>query len=132
MHGIVRRVALEDPENRLSRLQDVRDRLRLHAASLESYASLSQVVAAVKPHECYHLAAQSYVSYSFDDEFSTLQTNINGTTQTQARLGLRKTTDSPAGSSRALFKAGPPPINASRKPKSCCYTGTQAPIPYRP
>ena len=79
MHGIVRRVALEDPENRLSRLQDVRDRLRLHAASLESYASLSQVVAAVKPHECYHLAAQSYVSYSFDDEFSTLQTNINGT-----------------------------------------------------
>ena len=33
----------------------------------------------VRPDECYHLAAQSYVSYSFDDEFSTLQTNINGT-----------------------------------------------------
>src|SRR5258708_7389277 len=31
------------------------------------------------PHECYHLAAQSFVSYSFDDEFSTLQTNVNGT-----------------------------------------------------
>ena len=29
--------------------------------------------------ECYHLAAQSFVSYSFDDEFSTLQVNINGT-----------------------------------------------------
>ena len=27
----------------------------------------------------YHLAAQSYVSYSFQDEFSTLNTNINGT-----------------------------------------------------
>ncbi len=26
----------------------------------------------------YHLAAQSYVSYSFEDEFSTLNTNING------------------------------------------------------
>jgi GDPmannose 4,6-dehydratase len=37
------------------------------------------VVEAVRPEECYHLAAQSYVSYSFDDEFSTLQTNINGT-----------------------------------------------------
>jgi GDPmannose 4,6-dehydratase len=33
----------------------------------------------VKPHECYHLAAQSFVAYSFEDEFSTLNTNINGT-----------------------------------------------------
>jgi GDPmannose 4,6-dehydratase len=31
------------------------------------------------PDECYHLAAQSFVSYSFDDEFSTLNANINGT-----------------------------------------------------
>ncbi len=79
VHGIVRRVALEDPANRLSRLEAVRPRLKLHAASLESYASLHQVVDKVKPEECYHLAAQSFVSYSFDDEFSTLQTNINGT-----------------------------------------------------
>ncbi|MGH9665034.1 MAG: GDP-mannose 4,6-dehydratase, partial [Bryobacteraceae bacterium] len=33
----------------------------------------------VQPEECYHLAAQSFVSYSFDDEFSTFSTNINGT-----------------------------------------------------
>jgi len=33
----------------------------------------------VRPDECYHLAAQSFVSYSFDDEFSTLNSNINGT-----------------------------------------------------
>jgi GDPmannose 4,6-dehydratase len=79
VHGIVRRVALEDPENRLRRLSAVRAQLHLHAASLESYASLHSVVEKVKPEECYHLAAQSYVSYSFDDEFSTLQTNINGT-----------------------------------------------------
>jgi len=32
----------------------------------------------VQPDECYHLAAQSFVSYSFDDEFSTLNANING------------------------------------------------------
>ena len=79
VHGIVRRVALEDPENRLARLGAVRDRIKLHAASLESYASIYQAVAAVVPHECYHLAAQSFVSYSFDDEFSTLNANINGT-----------------------------------------------------
>src|SRR6202047_791260 len=79
VHGIVRRVALEDPEHRLSRIHSIRSRLKLHAASLESYASIHQVVARVQPDECYHLAAQSFVSYSFDNEFSTLNTNINGT-----------------------------------------------------
>ena len=40
VHGIVRRIALEDPEHRLARLASVRDRIKLHAASLESYASI--------------------------------------------------------------------------------------------
>src|SRR6266536_4238878 len=79
VHGVVRRVALEDPEHRLSRVHTIRPKVTLHAASLESYASIHQVVAKVQPHECYHLAAHSFVSYSFDDEFSTLNTNINGT-----------------------------------------------------
>ena len=79
VHGAVRRVALEDPEHRLLRLAAVRDRVILHAASLESFASVYQLVAKIVPDECYHLAAQSFVSYSFDDEFSTLNTNINGT-----------------------------------------------------
>ncbi len=79
VHGIVRRVALEDPEHRLGRLHAALSRIHLHAASLESYASVHQVVEKVRPAECYHLAAQSFVSYSFDDEFSTLNTNINGT-----------------------------------------------------
>jgi len=33
----------------------------------------------IQPDELYHLAAQSFVSYSFEDAFSTFQTNINGT-----------------------------------------------------
>ena len=79
VHGIVRRVALEDPNRRLLRLKGVLDRLKLHPASLESYASLFQVVQKIQPDECYHLAAQSFVSYSFEDEFSTINTNISGT-----------------------------------------------------
>ena len=76
---MVRRVALEDPSRRLGRIESVLGRLRLHAASLESFPSIYQIFRAVQPDECYHLAAQSFVSYSFDDEFSTLNTNINGT-----------------------------------------------------
>jgi GDPmannose 4,6-dehydratase len=79
VHGIVRRVATEHTEHRLWRIQHLVDQLHLHAATLESYASLFQVVAKVQPAEVYHLAAQSFVSYSFEDEFSTLQTNIQGT-----------------------------------------------------
>ena len=79
VHGIVRRVALEDRIHRLYRIRNVLDKITLHAGSLESYASLFNIILKIKPDEVYHLAAQSYVTYSFEDEFSTLNTNINGT-----------------------------------------------------
>ena len=79
VHGLVRRVALQDSAHRLVRLSGFLDRVQLHAGSLESFPSIFQVLSQVRPHECYHLASQSFVSYSFDDEFSTLNSNINGT-----------------------------------------------------
>lgn len=79
VHGIVRRVALEDPAHRLSRISAFRDQLTLHAASLESYPSLFRVLARHAFDECYHLAAQSFVAESFQDGFSTMNININGT-----------------------------------------------------
>ena len=79
VHGVVRRVALEDETHRLWRVRHFRKKIKLHSASLESYASLVKIIDKVKPTEVYHLAAQSYVAYSFEDEFSTLNTNINGT-----------------------------------------------------
>jgi len=79
VHGIVRRVAFEDAEHRLGRITHLIDKVCLHSGSLESYASIVKVMGNVKPDECYHLAAQSFVSYSFEDAFSTINTNINGT-----------------------------------------------------
>jgi len=79
MHGIVRRVALEDETHRLWRIREILKDINLHAGSLESYASLFNIILRIKPSEIYHLAAQSYVGYSFEDEFSTLNININGT-----------------------------------------------------
>ena len=79
VHGIVRRVALEEPEHRLWRIRAILDEIKLHPASMESYPSLHNVVRQVQADEVYHLAAQSFVSYSFEDEFSTINTNINGT-----------------------------------------------------
>ena len=79
VHGIVRRVALEDETHRLWRIRKIIKDINLHAGSLESYASLFNIILKIKPAEVYHLAAQSYVGYSFEDEFSTLNININGT-----------------------------------------------------
>ena len=79
VHGIVRRVALEDETHRLWRIRNILEDITIHAGSLESYASLFNIIMKIKPDEVYHLAAQSYVGYSFEDEFSTLNININGT-----------------------------------------------------
>src|SRR5216683_7880301 len=79
VHGMVRRVALEAPEHRLQRLTPILNRITLHAGTLESHASVFALIEKLKPTDCYHLAAQSFVSYSFEDAFSTFDTNINGT-----------------------------------------------------
>jgi len=79
VHGLVRRVALEDPTRRFTRLEHLLDRITLHAASLESYPSIFHVLSKHNFDECYHLAAQSFVAESFADGFSTMNTNINGT-----------------------------------------------------
>lgn len=79
VHGLVRRVALEDPERRLGRISHLLDDLVLHAGTLESHGSILSVLSRTTFDECYHLAAQSYVPESFADEFSTLNVNIGGT-----------------------------------------------------
>jgi len=79
VHGIVRRVAIENSRHRMWRLNHILDKIKIHPGSLESYPSLYKVISEIKPDEIYHLAAQSFVSYSFDDEFSTLNSNIIGT-----------------------------------------------------
>jgi len=79
VHGLVRRVAFEAPQQRFGRIAHLVNDLVLHAASLESYASIFHVLSRNKFDECYHLAAQSFVAESFADGFSTMNANINGT-----------------------------------------------------
>jgi len=86
VHGLVRRVALEDPQRRFNRITHLLDKLTLHPASLESYPSIFHVISREQFDECYHLAAQSFVAESFADGFSTMNTNINGTHYVLAAL----------------------------------------------
>jgi len=79
VYGFVRRVALEDEQHRMSRILHLLKEIELIPGSMESYPSIYKAVSKIRPDEVYHLAAQSFVSYSFEDEFSTLESNINGT-----------------------------------------------------
>src|SRR5271169_5978666 len=79
VHGIVRRIAIEDTEHKLKNLRYILDRLNLHVASLDNVLSMIKIVKDLQPDECYHLAASSFVSYTFEDEISILNNNVNST-----------------------------------------------------
>jgi GDPmannose 4,6-dehydratase len=78
VYGLVRRVALEDEQHRMGRILHLLNDIELIPGTMESYPSVYRAISSVKPDEVYHLAAQSFVSYSFEDEFSTLQPNMSG------------------------------------------------------
>lgn len=85
VHGITRSSALID-QDRLWRLSNVLKQIHLHTASVESTPSLYRILEKVQPDECYHFAAQSFVSFNFEDEFSTMNTNATGTHNLLASL----------------------------------------------
>lgn len=88
VHGMVMRVDLEDVSHRLINILHLMKKIKLYPAELESFASIIKVFDQVKPDECYHLAAQSFVDYSFDSEFSTINVNLNGTHNILAGLKM--------------------------------------------
>jgi GDPmannose 4,6-dehydratase len=79
VYGLARHVALDSTDIRFSRINHILKDIKMEYASLESYPAIYSTINKIKPDEIYHLGAQSFVSYSFDDEFSTMNSNINGT-----------------------------------------------------
>jgi len=79
VHGIVRREAIEDPSHRLRNIVHVIDDLTLHVGAVDNHLFIYKTINQVRPDECYHLAAASFVSYAFDDEESVLSSNFDST-----------------------------------------------------
>jgi len=80
VHGIVRRVATRHRDgDRMERISHIRDKVHLHNGDLLDYSSVLDVIDDVRPDECYHLAAQSFVPLSFEDPIYTLSANVGGT-----------------------------------------------------
>lgn len=79
VYGIERRVAIEDQTDRNGRINHLLDKIKLIPCDITNYSGVYQAINNVRPDELYHLAAQSFVKESFDDEFSIISININGT-----------------------------------------------------
>jgi len=79
VHGIVRRTGAENHTARMSRIISILDKITLHHGDITNYPTIWKLIDAIKPDEVYHLASQSQVAISFEDEFGTMNTNINGT-----------------------------------------------------
>ncbi len=79
VHGLVRRTGVENNETRMSRIMHILGSVTIHHGDITNYPTVWKLVDAIKPDEIYHLAAQSQVAVSFEDDFGTVNTNINGT-----------------------------------------------------
>lgn len=74
IHGLVR---WRSP---LDNIAHNRANIQLHYGDLRDLSSLTRLVDAVKPDRIHHLAAQSYVDFSFAAPTDTLDSNVIGTT----------------------------------------------------
>jgi len=77
VHGMVRRASTEGFE----RIQHIRDQLHLHQADLLDQLSLVRLVAEVRPHEVYNLAAMSFVPTSWQQPLLTGEFTALGVTR---------------------------------------------------
>ncbi len=60
-------------------IEAIQQRIHLHQGNLQDFPSLKSILAGHKPDIIFHLAAQSYVDFSFVAPIDTLETNVVGT-----------------------------------------------------
>jgi GDPmannose 4,6-dehydratase len=53
--------------------------IRRHHGAIQEYDVVAQCIAEVSPHECYHLAAETFIGAGAANEAATLHTNVGGT-----------------------------------------------------
>lgn len=83
VHGVIRRSSSFNTA-RLEHLYDDpqchrSNRMKLHYGDMTDSSSLIKIIAAIKPHEIYNLAAQSHVKVSFDLSEYTAEVDAVGT-----------------------------------------------------
>tara|TARA_Y100001958_G_C21178531_1_gene508876 strand:+ start:392 stop:1351 length:960 start_codon:yes stop_codon:yes gene_type:complete len=63
----------------LENIKKIKKKLYLKKIDINNFIQIKKIIHKIKPAEFYHLAAQSFINYKFEDEFFKLNPNINGT-----------------------------------------------------
>ncbi|MEM0134656.1 MAG: GDP-mannose 4,6-dehydratase [Thermoplasmatales archaeon] len=79
VHGILRRNSSMTQGNIDLLPESIRSQIIIHYGDITDGHYLSTLLEKEKPDELYHLAAQSFVGYSFQNALSTYDANIGGT-----------------------------------------------------
>ena len=79
VYGIVRRNATKSLGNLVLLPKELRDQINIIYGDVTDTSFIENTVAKIRPDELYHLAAQSFVAYSFTNPRYTYDVNINGT-----------------------------------------------------
>lgn len=60
-------------------ISKIKNKIKFKKININDYSKIKALIKKIKPDEFYHLAAQSFINYKFEDEFFKLNPNINGT-----------------------------------------------------
>ena len=66
-------------KNNFNNLKNYKDKIIFKNVDINNFSKIKELIKKIKPNEFYHLAAQSFINYKFEDEFFKLNPNINGT-----------------------------------------------------
>ena len=73
VHGLIRY------RTDLHNIKNIKDKLILHEGDITDYNSISKVIKKIRPDEIYHLAAMSFVPFSWKSVSATFNINVIGT-----------------------------------------------------
>ena len=66
-------------KSNLKNIKNFEKKIFIKKIDINNFSKIKNLIKKVKPNEFYHLAAQSFINYKFEDEFFKLNPNINGT-----------------------------------------------------
>ncbi|EQB65321.1 MAG: hypothetical protein AMDU2_EPLC00011G0007 [Thermoplasmatales archaeon E-plasma] len=79
IHGVIRRNSSMSNGTLALLPEEIRKNIIIHYGDLTDAGFFAKLLGQEKPEELYHLAAQSFVGYSFQNPASTYDVNISGT-----------------------------------------------------
>ena len=78
VHGIVKKESFEKKE-KLKNILSFEKKIFLHVGNLINRSDVESIFSKVLPNECYHLSASSFVNYTLNNEYQTMNYNFNST-----------------------------------------------------